>query len=333
LPVLRAKVEADRLAHAPDLGYDGAIPRASAGRTTMANDKMMAQMSGKNGFIAALDQSGGSSPGALRLYGIPDADYADDQQKMFRLIHEMRVRIMTAPAFTGDKVIGTILFEGTMDGEVRGKPTASYLWEDRGVVPFVKVDRGLEPEKDGVQLMRPMPQLDQLCERAAKLGVFGTKMRSVVNLADKNGIAAIAAQQFQFGDQIARQGLMPILEPEVSIKSPDKKAAEAILCEELKKLTDALPAGRQVMFKLTLPDVPDLYKPLVDHPRCARVVALSGGYTRADACQKLAQNHGMIASFSRALVQDLRVSMTGAQFEGALAASINEIYNASAHKT
>jgi fructose-bisphosphate aldolase class I len=290
-------------------------------------------MSKKDGFIAALDQSGGSSPGALRLYGIPDADYADDQQKMFRLIHEMRVRIMTAPAFTGDKVIGTILFEGTMDGEVRGKPTASYLWEDRGVVPFVKVDRGLEPEKDGVQLMRPMPQLDQLCERAAKLGVFGTKMRSVVNLADKNGIAAIAAQQFQFGDQIARQGLMPILEPEVSIKSPDKKAAEAILCEELKKLTDALPAGRQVMFKLTLPDVPDLYKPLVDHPRCARVVALSGGYTRADACQKLAQNHGMIASFSRALVQDLRVAMSNPQFEGALSTSIDEIYRASAHKT
>jgi fructose-bisphosphate aldolase class I len=293
---------------------------------------MMTQMSGKGGFIAALDQSGGSSPGALRLYGIPDTAYTDDQQKMFRLIHEMRVRIMTAPAFTGDKVIGAILFEGTMDGEVRGKPSAAYLWEERGVVPFVKVDRGLEVEKDGVQLMRPMPQLDQLCERAVKLGVFGTKMRSVINLANKDGIAAIAAQQFEFGDQIARHGLMPILEPEVSIKSPDKKGAEAILLDELKKRTDALPAGRQVMFKLTLPDVADLYKPLIDHPRCARVVALSGGYSRDDACKKLAANHGMIASFSRALVQDLRVSMTDAEFESALAHSIDEIHAASTVK-
>jgi fructose-bisphosphate aldolase class I len=298
----------------------------------MANDKMMTQMSGKGGFIAALDQSGGSSPGALRLYGIPDTAYTDDQQKMFRLIHEMRVRIMTAPAFTGDKVIGAILFEGTMDGEVRGKPSAAYLWEERGVVPFVKVDRGLEAEKDGVQLMRPIPQLDQLCERAVKLGVFGTKMRSVINLANRDGIAAIAAQQFEFGDQIARHGLMPILEPEVSIKSPDKKGAEAILLDELKKRTDALPAGRQVMFKLTLPDVADLYKPLIDHPRCARVVALSGGYSRDDACKKLAANHGMIASFSRALVQDLRVSMTDAEFESALAHSIDEIHAASTVK-
>jgi fructose-bisphosphate aldolase, class I len=300
--------------------------------TIMADNQMMSQMSRKAGFIAALDQSGGSSPGALRLYGIPDNAYTDDQQKMFRLIHEFRVRIMTAPAFTGDKVIGTILFEGTMDGEVRGKPTPSYLWEDRGVVPFVKVDRGLEPEKDGVQLMRPMPQLDQLCERAVKLGVYGTKMRSVINLANKDGIAAIAAQQFEFGEQIARHGLMPILEPEVSIKSPDKKGAEAILCDELKRRTDALPAGRQVMFKLTLPDVPDLYKPLADHPRCARVVALSGGYSRVDACQKLAANHGMIASFSRALVQDLRVGMSAAEFEAALAQSIDEIYSASTAK-
>ena len=298
----------------------------------MANDKMMTQMSGKGGFIAALDQSGGSSPGALRLYGIPDTAYTDDQQKMFRLIHEMRVRIMTAPAFTGDKVIGAILFEGTMDGEVRGKPSAAYLWDERGVVPFVKVDRGLEAEKDGVQLMRPIPQLDQLCERAVKLGVFGTKMRSVINLANRDGIAAIAAQQFEFGDQIARHGLMPILEPEVSIKSPDKKGAEAILLDELKKRTDALPAGRQVMFKLTLPDVADLYKPLIDHPRCARVVALSGGYSRDDACKKLAANHGMIASFSRALVQDLRVSMTDAEFESALAHSIDEIHAASTVK-
>ncbi len=297
----------------------------------MANDQMMAQMSKKGGFIAALDQSGGSSPGALRLYGIPDTAYSGEAE-MFRLIHQMRVRIMTAPSFTGDKVIGTILFEGTMDGEVRGRPTPSYLWEDRRVVPFVKVDRGLEPEKDGVQTMRPMPQLDQLCERAAKLGVFGTKMRSVINLASKDGIAAIAAQQFEIGEQIARHGLMPILEPEVSIKSPDKKGAEAILLDELKKGADALPAGRQVMFKLTLPDVTDLYLPLVNHPRVARVVALSGGYTREDACKRLAANHGIIASFSRALVQDLRVSMTDAEFEAALAHSIEEIYNASTVK-
>jgi fructose-bisphosphate aldolase, class I len=297
----------------------------------MADDKMMAQMSGKGGFIAALDQSGGSTPGALRLYGIPDSAYSGEAE-MFRLMHQMRVRMMTAPAFTGDKVIGTILFEGTMDGEVRGKPTPAFLWEERGVVPFVKVDRGLEPEKDGVQLMRPIPQLDQLCDRAVKLGVFGTKMRSVINLANRDGIAATAAQQFEFGDQIARHGLMPILEPEVSIKSPDKKGAEAFLLDELKKRTDALPAGRQVMFKLTLPDVTDLYAPLVNHPRVARVLALSGGYSRADACKRLAANHGIIASFSRALAEELRASMSDTEFEAALARSIDEIYNASTQK-
>jgi fructose-bisphosphate aldolase, class I len=298
----------------------------------MANDQMMAQMSKKGGFIAALDQSGGSSPGALRLYGIPDTAYSGEAE-MFRLIHQMRVRIMTAPAFTGDKVIGTILFEGTMDGEVRGKPTAAYLWDEKQVVPFVKVDRGLEPEKDGVQLMRPIPQLDQLCDRAVKLGVYGTKMRSVINLASKEGIVAIAAQQFEVGERIAQHGLMPILEPEVSIKSPDKKGAEAILFDELKKRIDALPAGRQVMFKVTLPDVADLYMPLANHPRVARVVALSGGYARADACQRLAANHGMIASFSRALVQDLRVSMSDSEFEVALAQSIDEIHRASTVKS
>src|SRR5438045_3555526 len=293
----------------------------------MANDQMTAQMSKKGGFIAALDQSGGSSPGALRLYGIPDTAY-EGEAEMFRLIHQMRVRIMTAAAFNGDKVIGTILFEGTMDSKVRGKPTASYLWEERQVVPFVKVDRGLEPEKDGVQLMRPMPQLDQLCDRAVKLGVYGTKMRSVINLASKEGIAAIAAQQFEVGERIAQHGLMPILEPEVSIKSPDKKGAEALLFDELKKRTDALPASRRVMFKLTLPDVADLYMPLVNHPRVARVVALSGGYTRADACQRLAANHRMIASFSRALVPNLRVSMSGSEFDAGLAQSNHSVYPA-----
>jgi fructose-bisphosphate aldolase class I len=298
----------------------------------MANDQMTAQLSGKPGFIAALDQSGGSTPGALRLYGIPDSAYSGEAE-MFRLMHEMRVRIMTAPAFTGAKVIATILFEGTMDGEVRGKSTPAYLWEERGVVPIVKVDKGLEPEKDGVSLMRPMPALDALLTRATRLGVFGTKMRSVINLASKPGIAAIAAQQFEVGAQIAGHGLIPILEPEVSIKSPEKAGAEAILLAELKQHLDALPAGHQVMLKLTLPDVPDLYRPLVDHARVMRVVALSGGYTRAEACRRLAANHGVTASFSRALVEELRVSMSDAEFESALARSIDEIYQASTVKS
>ena len=297
----------------------------------MANDKMMAQISGKGGFIAALDQSGGSTPGALRLYGIADSAYSGDAE-MFRLMHEMRVRIMTAPAFTGAKVIATILFEGTMDGEVKGKSAPAFLWEERGVIPFVKVDKGLEAEKDGVQLMRPMPELDALLTRAVKLGVFGTKMRSVINLASKDGIAAIVTQQFDVGAQIAKHGLMPILEPEVSIKSPDKAGAEAILLAELTRNLDAAPDGPRVMLKLTLPDVPDLYLPLVNHKRVARVVALSGGYTRAVACKRLSANHGMIASFSRALVEELKHSMSDAEFEAALAKSIDEIYQASTVK-
>jgi fructose-bisphosphate aldolase, class I len=299
--------------------------------TIMTNDKMTAQISGQDGFIAALDQSGGSTPGALRLYGIPDSAYKGDAE-MFRLMHEMRVRIMTAPAFTGTKVIATILFEGTMDGEVRGKPTPAFLWEERGVVPFVKVDKGLEAEKDGVQVMRPMPELDALLTRAVKLGVFGTKMRSVINLASKGGIAAVVAQQFEVAGQIAEHGLMPIIEPEVSIKSPDKPGAEAILLAELTRHLEAAPDGPQVMFKLTLPEVPDLYLPLVKHKRVTSVVALSGGYTRAEACRRLAANHGVIASFSRALVEDLRRSMSGAEFEAALARSIDEIYRASTVK-
>jgi fructose-bisphosphate aldolase, class I len=244
----------------------------------------------------------------------------------------MRVRIMTAPAFTGAKVLATILFEGTMDGEVKGQPTPAYLWEERGVVPFVKVDRGLEAERDGVNVMRPMPALETVLDRAVKLGVFGTKMRSVINHASKEGIAAIVAQQFDVAAQIAEHGLMPIIEPEVSIKSPDKAAAEAILLAELTKHLDALPAGRQVMLKLTLPDVADLYAPVVKHERTMRVVALSGGYTRDDACRRLAANHGVIASFSRALVEDLRRSMSEAEFEAALTKSIDEIYRASTAK-
>jgi fructose-bisphosphate aldolase class I len=292
---------------------------------------MKAQMSSKDGFIAALDQSGGSTPGALRLYGVPDSEYSGDAE-MFRLMHEMRVRIITSPAFSGEKVIAAILFERTMDGLAKGKPVPSFLWQERGVVPFLKVDKGLEAEKDGVSLMKPMPDLDPLLARAAKLGVYGTKMRSVVNLASKAGIAAIVRQQFEVGEQIASHGLMPILEPEISIKSPDKAGAEAILLAELTKGLDALPAGRQVMFKLTLPEAADFYSPLIRDKRVARVVALSGGYTRAEACKRLAANHGMIASFSRALAQDLRRSMSDVEFNAALASAIDEIYRASVVK-
>ena len=298
----------------------------------MANDQMMTQMSAKPGFIAALDQSGGSTPGALRLYGIPDSDYKGDEAKMFELVHEMRVRIITAPAFKGDRVIAAILFERTMDGEAKGKPVPTYLWEERGVVPIVKVDKGLAEEKDGVSLMKPIPDLDKLLARAAKLGVFGTKMRSVINLASKTGIAAIARQQFEFGQQILSHGLTPILEPEVSIKSPDKAGAERILLDELTKGLDTLPAGQKVMFKVTIPETPDFYAPLISDKRVVRVVALSGGYTRDDACRRLAQNHGMIASFSRALAEGLKHSMSEAEFNQELSHSIDEIYEASTIK-
>jgi fructose-bisphosphate aldolase class I len=292
---------------------------------------MKAQMAGKPGFIAALDQSGGSTPGALRLYGIPDTAYSGDAE-MFALMHAMRVRMMTSPAFTGDKVIAAILFEGTMDGQAKGKPVPSFLWEDRGVVPFLKVDKGLEKEADGVSLMKPMPGLDAVLDRAVKLGVYGTKMRSTINLASKTGVAAIVAQQFAVAEQIAKHGLMPILEPEVLIASPDKRGAEALLLEALLAGVNALPGDRQVMIKLTIPEVPDHYQPLIEHPRVLRIVALSGGYKRDDACARLARNHGMIASFSRALVEDLTVSMSDAEFDAALGAAIDEIYAASTVK-
>jgi len=292
---------------------------------------MLAQVSEKPGFFAALDQSGGSTPGALKLYGVPESAYNGDAE-MFKLIHEMRVRIITAPAFTGDKVIGAILFEATMDGQAQGKPVPGFLWEDRGVVPFLKVDKGLETEADGVQLMKPIPGLDALLDRAAKLGIFGTKMRSVIQLNSQNGIAAIAKQQFALGAQIESHGLMPILEPEVSIKSPDKAGAEATLRAELLKGLDALPESSRVMLKLTIPDVADFYQPLINHPRVARVVALSGGYTRVDACERLSANHGMIASFSRALINDLKVSMSDTEFDATLAEAIDEIYRASVDK-
>src|SRR3984957_11379386 len=252
----------------------------------MTSNEMKSQMSTKQGFIAALDQSGGSTPGALRYYGIPDSAYSGETE-MFKLMHEMRVRIMSSPAFSGDKVIGAILFEGTMDGQAQGKPVPAFLWEDRGVVPFVKVDKGLEAENGGVSLMKPMPTLDTLLARAVKLGVFGTKMRSVINLPAKDGIAAVVKQQFDVAAQIAKHGLMPIIEPEVSIKSPDKAGAEIILLAELTRQLDALREGPKGMLKLTIPSVPDFYASLVSHERVARVVALSGGYTRDDACQRL----------------------------------------------
>ena len=297
----------------------------------MGDEKMLARMTGGDGFIAALDQSGGSTPGALRLYGIPDSAYSGDAE-MFKLMHEMRVRIMTAPAFTGDKVLAAILFEGTMDGQAEGKPVPHYLWHERNVVPFLKVDKGLEAEKDGVSLMKPIPGLDALLERAVGLGTFGTKMRSVINLASKDGIAAIVSQQFEVAAAISRHGLMPIIEPEVSIKSPDKPGAEAILLQELTRHLDALPASQKVMLKLTIPDVTDLYAPLAKHDRVARVVALSGGYSLADACERLSHQHGMIASFSRALTEGLKVSMGDAEFDAALSGAIGRIYQASTVK-
>jgi fructose-bisphosphate aldolase class I len=292
---------------------------------------MKAQMSDKPGFIAALDQSGGSTPGALRLYGIPDSAYSGDAE-MFKLMHEMRVRIMTSPSFTGEKVIAAILFEMTMDGEANGKPVPTFLWEDRGVVPFLKVDKGLAAEQDGVSLMKPIPGLDTLLERAVKLGVYGTKMRSTIQSASPTGIASIVAQQFEFGAQISAHGLVPIIEPEVSIKSTEKAACEAILLEELKKSLDALAPGGDVMLKLTIPDVPDLYLPLIEHPRVERVVALSGGWSRTEACERLTHNHQMIASFSRALIGDLRYGMSDAEFDAALSEAIDEIFTASTVK-
>ncbi|HSU68468.1 MAG TPA: fructose bisphosphate aldolase [Tepidisphaeraceae bacterium] len=297
----------------------------------MTNQKMMTQMSKKPGFIAALDQSGGSTPGALRHYGIPDTAYSGEDE-MFRLMHEMRVRVITAPSFKGDKVIGAILFEKTMDGRANGRPVPSYLWEDRGIVPFLKVDKGLEAEKDGVSLMKPMPTLEALLARAVSLGIFGTKMRSTINLASKTGIAAIVQQQFAFANQILKHGLVPIIEPEVLIKSPDKAGAESILRDELRKGLDALPAGQSVMLKLTLPETPDFYMPLIRHERVLRVVALSGGYSLDEACERLSRNHDMIASFSRALLDTLRHSMSDAEFDAALAAAIDKIYQASTVK-
>ena len=293
----------------------------------MQDPKMLEQMTKGHGFIAALDQSGGSTPGALKAYGISEQEFASDEE-MFALIHAMRSRVITSPCFTGEKVIGAILFERTMDGEAGGKPVPELLWE-RGVVPFLKIDKGLDEAADGVKLMKPIPGLDALLDRAVAKGIFGTKMRSVIDLASPTGIAAVVAQQFEIASQIIDHGLMPIVEPEVSINSPQRPEAERILLAELKKALDALPEGSQVMLKLTLPAEPNLYAPLVDHPNVARVVALSGGFSREQACVELAKNRGMIASFSRALLADLRHQMSDEEFNQSLGSAIDQIYSAS----
>ena len=280
------------------------------------------------GFIAALDQSGGSTPDALKAYGLDPSAWGEDKEKMFTIVHEMRARIIVDKAFD-QRVSGAILFERTMLGEIEGLPTAQYLWEKKNIVPFLKVDEGLAERTGGVQLMKPMVKLEALLKSAVEHGIFGTKMRSVIHTADAEGIAAVVKQQFEVGDVIAAAGLMPIIEPEVSIKSADKAACEALLRDAIQKHLDALPADRQVMLKLTLPDEADFYAPLVKHPRVLRVVALSGGYPREEANTKLAQNHGITASFSRALVEDLRAGQSPAEFTAALDAAIEGIYQAS----
>ncbi|MEM7767730.1 MAG: fructose bisphosphate aldolase [Pseudomonadota bacterium] len=294
----------------------------------MTDAQMAEQAAKKDGFIAALDQSGGSTPKALRLYGVEEGAWSSDEE-MFGLIHQMRARIIKSPAFTGDKVMGAILFERTMDGDIDGTPTATYLWQERGVVPFLKVDKGLADEADGVQLMKPMPELDALCERAVGNGIFGTKMRSNINAANPGGIDAIVAQQFDVGHQILGHGLMPILEPEVNITIADKAEAEDLLRDAILKHLDGMPADKQVMLKLSLPSKANQYKPVIDHPRVMRVVALSGGYGRDEANAMLAENTGMIASFSRALSQGLSAQQSDADFNATLESAIDAIYEAS----
>jgi fructose-bisphosphate aldolase class I len=289
---------------------------------------MAAQATNKDGFIAALDQSGGSTPKALKLYGVDESAWKSEAE-MFDLVHAMRTRIIKSPAFTGDKVMGAILFEQTMDRDIDGIPTAEYLWEKRGVVPFLKVDKGLAPAADGAQMMKPMPDLDALLKRAVAKKVFGTKMRSVIDAANPKGIAAVVDQQFAIGRQILSHGLVPIIEPEVTISIPDKAAAEDILLAEIKKHLDGVPPGKQIMLKLTLPTKANLYKPLIDDRRVMRVVALSGGYSRDDANAKLKQNAGMIASFSRALTEGLSAKQSDAEFNKALGAAIDSIFQAS----
>lgn len=294
----------------------------------MTTAAMTAKMREGRGFIAALDQSGGSTPKALRQYGIAEGAWTDEAG-MFDLMHAMRARIMTSPAFTGERVVGAILFEQTMDRTVEGIPTAQFLWQKRGVVPFLKIDKGLEAEADGVQLMKPIPGLEALLARAVAAGIYGTKERSVINAANPKGIEAVVAQQFALGQQVIAAGLMPILEPEVTISITDKAAAEALLRDAIIAALDALPADQQVMLKLSLPSVDNFYLPLVQHPRVLRVVALSGGHARDAANAILARNTGVIASFSRALTEGLSAQQTDAEFNAMLGKAVESIWAAS----
>jgi fructose-bisphosphate aldolase class I len=296
----------------------------------MNQSEMREKIRNGQGFIAALDQSGGSTPKALKGYGIEEGAWSSDEE-MFGLIHQMRSRIITAPSFSRGKVIGAILFEKTMDGEVKGKPTPQALIE-QGVVPFIKIDKGLEEERNGVQLMKPMPELDALLTRAKSLGMFGTKERSVINVANPDGIAAVAEQQFDIARQVLGHGLVPIIEPEVNIKSPSRDEADRILLDELTNRLDGLREGEQVMLKLSIPAQAGLFQPLVEHPNVLRVVALSGGFSREEACRELARNPGMIASFSRALLSDLRRNQSDEEFDRTLGTAIDEIYDASVEK-
>jgi fructose-bisphosphate aldolase, class I len=292
------------------------------------NQEQAAKVREGKGFIAALDQSGGSTPKALQLYGVEADAYGNDSE-MFDRIHEMRSRIVMSPAFTGERILGAILFEATMDRQIDGKDAGDYLWSVKGVVPFLKVDKGLADEADGAQVMKPMPDLDALLDRAVEKGMFGTKMRSVIKLADDAGVAAVVDQQFEVGRQILAKGLVPIIEPEVDINSPEKAAAEALLKAAILTQLEQLPEGQQVMLKLTLPEEDDFYADLVAHPKVLKVVALSGGYSRDDANARLARNPGVIASFSRALTEGLSAQQSDEQFDAALGESIGSIYEAS----
>jgi fructose-bisphosphate aldolase class I len=291
---------------------------------------MMTKIERGDGFIAALDQSGGSTPKALKGYGIEEGAWSNDEE-MFGLIHQMRSRIISSPSFGSGKVLGAILFERTMDGTIDGKPVPQVLIE-KGVVPFIKIDKGLEEEANGVQMMKPMPTLIDLLTRAKGLGVFGTKERSVINLANPEGVSAVVEQQFNVARQVLSQGLVPIIEPEVNIKSAERDAADRLLLNAILLELESIPNGQRVMLKLSIPAEPNLFQPLVEHPKVLRVVALSGGFSRAEACSELAKNPGMIASFSRALLSDLRHGMSDEEFDRSLGTAIDEIYEASTEK-
>jgi fructose-bisphosphate aldolase class I len=292
------------------------------------SEQQAAKIRNQPGFIAALDQSGGSTPKALKLYGIEENTYSGESQ-MMDLVHQMRTRIVTSPSFGGNRVVGAILFEATMDREFAGKPAATYLWETKQVVPFLKIDKGLADEKDGVQLMKPMPTLDDLLKKAKSKGIFGTKERSVIKSNNAEGIKAVVKQQFEIARQVLSHGLVPIVEPEVDIKNPDKKGSEAVLKKEILAELDKLPANQQVMLKLTIPDVDNFYAELIKHPRVLKVVALSGGYSRDEANKRLARQNGMIASFSRALSEGLTAQQSDAEFNKALDTAVQSIYDAS----